>query len=262
MGAGKGEDDDGSHGGQGGQDEEASLRTGETTGEDGSADRVSGEEVALDHGAGVGYTVEEGLGPIPRGVEAERPPEGAGAIEGKAEDEAGGSGGEEAERGLARVGAVTETEDEREDKRGRPEAERVAVAGVEEDAVDAGQAAGEGVLEVAAEERFLPEGYEGEADGPDGGEAEGLRGREEAGIEGEEAADVQDGDEGGEADDPPGEALEELGEARDATEAKGGEAATLHAASEKGGGENDGEGGGLAQEHGLGRGGLVRGRPG
>src|SRR5437762_1249037 len=40
---------------------------------------MRGEQVVLDHDAAVGYAVEEGLGPVPRGMEADGPPERAGA---------------------------------------------------------------------------------------------------------------------------------------------------------------------------------------
>ena len=48
---------------------------------------MAGEEMVLDHGSAVRDTVEKGLGPVPRGVEADSPPERARTPEAEAEDE-------------------------------------------------------------------------------------------------------------------------------------------------------------------------------
>ena len=60
---------------EGGEHEDAALRPGRAAGEQRPPDGVGGEQVVLDHVAAVADTVEEGLGPVPRGVGADRPPE-------------------------------------------------------------------------------------------------------------------------------------------------------------------------------------------
>ena len=84
-------------------------------------------EMASDHQAAVGDAVEERLRPVPGCVEADGPPERAGAPQAEAEEETDEAGGEQAERRLAGIAAVAEAEDEGEDQRGGPEAERVGV---------------------------------------------------------------------------------------------------------------------------------------
>ena len=68
-----------------GRTEEAAFGAGGAAGEDGAAGGMGGEEVVPMRSA-VGDAVEEGLCPVPRGVEADGPPEGAGAVEGEGED--------------------------------------------------------------------------------------------------------------------------------------------------------------------------------
>ena len=65
FGAGQREENDEADEGQDGEDEETAFGAGGSAAEDGFADGVSGEEMVLDHGAAVGYAVEEGLGPVP-----------------------------------------------------------------------------------------------------------------------------------------------------------------------------------------------------
>src|ERR1700691_3255495 len=102
--------------------------------------------MVLDHGAAVGYSVEERLGPVPRGVQADGPPERAGAPEAEAEDHGGETGGEQADGGFARVVAVAEAEEDGEDEGRGPETKGCVVAGVEGPLVDAGEATRKGVL--------------------------------------------------------------------------------------------------------------------
>ena len=63
--AGEGEENDEADEGQDGDDEEAAFGASGTAAEDGFAYGVRGEEMVLDHGAAVGYAVEEGLCPVP-----------------------------------------------------------------------------------------------------------------------------------------------------------------------------------------------------
>jgi hypothetical protein len=107
-----------------GQDEEASLRAGEAAGEEGAAHGMRREEMALNHKAAVGGTVEEGLRPVPRRVEADGPPERAGAPQAEAEDDSDERGGEQADGRLAGVGAVDEAESEGEQQGRGPKAGR------------------------------------------------------------------------------------------------------------------------------------------
>src|ERR1022692_1962719 len=113
--AGKGRDNDQGHDGQDGDDEDAAFRTGGSATEEGLAYGVGGEEMVLDHESAVGDTVEEGLGPIPRGVEADGPPERAGAPEAEAEDDSDQPGGEQSDGRFAGVLAMAEAEEDGED---------------------------------------------------------------------------------------------------------------------------------------------------
>ena len=98
---------------------------------------MGGEETALDHQAAVGDAVEERLRPVPRRVEADGPPERAGAPQAEAEDQADQPGGEQAEGRLAGVGAMAEAEGEGEDEGRCPEAgSDVGVRGAEQPAID------------------------------------------------------------------------------------------------------------------------------
>ena len=72
-----------------GDAEEAAFGADGVAGEQGVAEGVGGEEAALHEAAGVGDAVEEGLGPVPCGVEADGPPERAGAPEREDEDDSG-----------------------------------------------------------------------------------------------------------------------------------------------------------------------------
>src|SRR6185437_12608169 len=61
------QDDSGASQGDG-QEQDTALRPGGAAGEPGCAGRVGGEEMATDNEAAVRHAVEEGLGPVPRGV--------------------------------------------------------------------------------------------------------------------------------------------------------------------------------------------------
>ena len=123
MDAGQGEQDD--SGGQrfDGQDEETALRPSEAAGKEGAAHGMRGEEMALNHKAAVCDAVEELLRPVPRRVEADGPPERAGAPQAEAEDgDSDARGGEQADRRLARVGPMREAEAEGEQQGRGPKA--------------------------------------------------------------------------------------------------------------------------------------------
>ena len=56
------------------QDENAALWADSSSAHERRAERVRGQQMVFDHESAVRDTIEEGLGPIPRGVEAESPP--------------------------------------------------------------------------------------------------------------------------------------------------------------------------------------------
>jgi hypothetical protein len=87
SGWGEGEQNGDCDQGQDGKDEDAALRVGGSAAEEWLADGVGSDEVELDHGSAIGYSVEEGLCPIPRGVEADGPPEGSEFAEFDGEDD-------------------------------------------------------------------------------------------------------------------------------------------------------------------------------
>ena len=72
---GKGDPDDGGDEEEDGKDKDAAFRSGEAAGEIGPANGVGGKQVAAHEETAVGDAVEEGLSPVPRSVEADRPPE-------------------------------------------------------------------------------------------------------------------------------------------------------------------------------------------
>ena len=74
-----------------GDDKDAAFRPGGSSAEYGFTDGVGGEEMVLYRDSAVGDAVEEGLSPVPRGVEADRPPERTGPPEAEAKDHAGQS---------------------------------------------------------------------------------------------------------------------------------------------------------------------------
>lgn len=56
------------------QDKNAALGTGSSSAHKGLAERARGQQMVLDHESAVRDAIEEGLGPVPRGVEADSPP--------------------------------------------------------------------------------------------------------------------------------------------------------------------------------------------
>ena len=101
-----------------GNNKNAAFGAGGSAAEDRLAYRVGGEKMMLRHGPAVGDAVEERLRPVPCGVEADRPPQRAGAPETEAEDHAGQAGGEQSDRRFAWIIAVAEAEEEGQDHGG------------------------------------------------------------------------------------------------------------------------------------------------
>ena len=100
------EEEDGDGEEEDGDAEDAAFGAYGSTGEEWVAGGVGGEETALHEAAAVGDAVEEGLAPVPGGVEADAPPQRAGAPEGYDEDYAGEEDLEEAEPVLTGVVGV------------------------------------------------------------------------------------------------------------------------------------------------------------
>jgi hypothetical protein len=212
LSAGQGEENDEADEGQDGDHEDAAFGAGGSAAEDGLAHGVRGEEMVLDHGSAVGDTVEERLRPVPGAVEADGPPEGAGAPEAEAEDHGGQAGKEQSDGGLAGVVAVAEPKEDGEDDGCGPEAQGCTVAGLKGPLVDAGEAAGESVLEVAAREVFLEQADLEEAEQPECSVTENVAGKEQAPVDNEESGFPEGQNEEGKTGDPPGLAGGKVGE--------------------------------------------------
>ena len=228
--------------------EDAALGAGGSSAQDGLADWVRGEQVEFDHRAAVGYAVEEGLGPVPCGVEADGPPEGAGAPEAEAEDHSGESGGDEADGGLARVAAVAGAEEEGEDQGSAPEAECRAVGSLEGPAVEAGEAAGECVLKIAAGEVLLEQADDEEAYEPCRCVADDVAAEEKARVDDEKAGLPEDEDEHREEGDSPEGSNEEERQLALAAEAVDADRAALDARHDPADEGDDEEGDGFRDD--------------
>src|SRR5438105_8937282 len=149
---------------------------------------MRGEQVVLDHDAAVCYAVEEGLGPVPRGMEADGPPERAGAPETEAKDEADEACGQQADGRLFGIFAVSETEADGEEQRAGPEAEPLGGAGLEEPRINTGEATGEGKEQVTAGEILFEQRDHEEAQEPERAVAKGRAAGEQATVEYEQAS--------------------------------------------------------------------------
>ena len=182
----QGEKNDENDEGQDADDEDAAFGSGGSTAEDGLAHRMGGEEAVLNHEPTVGDAVEKGLAPVPRGVEADGPPERAGAPEAETEDHAGEKDGEQPDGGFARIPGMAEEEEDGEDDGGSPETPGGAVTGFESPLIEASQAAGERVLEVAAGEVLLEHANQEEAGQPDGSVLENVAAKQQPGVKDEE----------------------------------------------------------------------------
>ncbi len=121
MNAWQGENNDAAGEDQDSNDEDAAFGAGGSTTEDGSAYSVGGEEVVLHHESAVGHAIQERLGPIPRGVEADGPPERAGAPETEEKEHGSQACGEQPDGRFTGVLAVAEAEEEGQDDSGGPE---------------------------------------------------------------------------------------------------------------------------------------------
>ena len=234
-------DDDGGEE-QRGDDEEGSLWADGAAGEERVSDGVSIEKVALGVGAGVCDAVEEGLGPIPGGVDANSPPEGAGAPEGEGEDSAGETYGEDARGGLSLVAEVSGHEEaDGEDKGGDPEADDVGVlVGGGEGASKAGDAAGDGVLEIAAGEELLKQADEEKDKSPFGGVDGCDLAVEGDAFKSERMREEEGADEERQGGDAPEEAGEEVLRHAGSDEAVAGEGASFNEGHNESG-EEEGE---------------------
>ena len=232
-----------------GDAEDAAFGAYGSSGVEGLADGVGGEETALHEAAAVGDAVEEGLAPVPGHVEADAPPQRAGAPESDDEDNAGQEDLEEAQRGLSGVARVGVEEECGGEDGGDPEGDGAGALWRDEIA-DRDQAAGEGELDVAAEDVLL-----GEADEEEGEELEGAPVGDggavvEAGVEGEEMEAVQGEDEQGDGGDAPEGSDEQAAEGVGSAEAEGGEAAMLEDGHESADQQEDGEESEFADDHG------------
>src|SRR5271166_321808 len=210
MRAGQGEDDDQGDEDQDREDEDAAFGAGGSSAEDGLACGVAVEETLLDHESAVGGAVEEVLRPIPRGVEADSPPQRTGAPQAEAKDEADQSGGKQSHGRFADVALVAETEQEREDEGRGPESQGCAVAGLERPLVEAGEAAGECVLGVAAGDVLLEQANQKKTEQPDCAVADNVAAKEQAAVDDKESALPKRQNEERQARDSPSQAGEEV----------------------------------------------------
>lgn len=80
------EDDDETDHGQNRQNEDAAFGAGASSTHKRSAKWMRGEKMVLHHESAISNTIEKGLGPVPRGVETNRPPQRASAPQTEAED--------------------------------------------------------------------------------------------------------------------------------------------------------------------------------
>src|SRR5208282_3883819 len=124
-------------------------------------------------------------------------------------------GGEHSDRRFAWILAVAEAEEEGQDDRGTPEADRFAVARhtrvrLEGPTVEAGKAARERVLDVTAREVLLKQTDQKEAEQPDRSVTENIAAKEQAAVDDEQACLPEGQDEQGKADDSPCESGEKV----------------------------------------------------
>jgi hypothetical protein len=131
----------------------------------------------------VGNAAKEGLGPVPGGVEADGPPERAGAPEAEAEDQGDQYDGEQSDG----IFAVGKAEKEGQDHGGSPEGERFAGARLNGPRVEASDAAGQRVLDVAPEKRLLEQADEKKAKQPDCPITENVGTKEQAAVDDEKS---------------------------------------------------------------------------
>jgi hypothetical protein len=151
-------------------------------------------------------------------VAADGPPEGTGAPEAEAEDEAGEAGGDQSDGRFARILAVTKTEEDGQDERGGPVAKCLVMAGLEEPRIDAGDATGKSEEDLATSEVLLQKTDQEEAQEPDCAVPEGPSAEKEAAVEDEEAGFPKSENEKRKTGDSPKQAREHVGKHAPATE--------------------------------------------
>src|ERR1017187_4637182 len=169
-----------------------------------------GEEVGRRHSSAFGDGPEEGLSPVPCGVEADRPPQRAGAPETEAKHHADQAGREHADRRFAWILAVAEAEEEGQDHGGSPETERLAVARFKSPPAKASETAREGVLEVAAAEVLLEQADQKEAEQPHAPATKNIAAKEQATVDDEQTGLPEAQNEEGKTDHSPGESGEKV----------------------------------------------------
>jgi hypothetical protein len=143
---------------------------------------------------------------------------------------------------------VAEAKEDREDGGCGPEAQNCTVAGLEGPFVEASEASGESVLEVAAGEVLLEQADQEEAEQPDSSVTEDVAAEEQAGIDDEKASLQECKDEKRETGDSPGKASEEVGEPALIAQAINGGRALFDPRHDPGNEEGCEEGDGLGNE--------------
>src|SRR5215472_7049593 len=124
--------------GQDRQDKHAPLRPRAPTADQCTTVRVCGKEMMLHHQSTVRNTIEKGLGPIPGRVETNRPPERASAPETQRKNQTHQAGGEQADRRLAWVLFVTQSEEDGKAECGSPKTEVLCMRSLKQPGIDAG----------------------------------------------------------------------------------------------------------------------------
>src|ERR1700758_2627156 len=147
------------------------------------------EEMTAGHETTVGGSVEVGFTPVPCGVEADCPPEGAGVPDAEAKNESNGASGKETDRRLSGIATVTESKEEGKDKCAPPESDT----------------ASHGVLHVAAQEGLFAQANQQEHDRPGRGLSQDGCAMEHLTIKGEEAGFPKHEHKSGDTDETPDE---------------------------------------------------------
>ena len=132
---------------------------------------------------------------------------------------------------------------------GAPESERGGVAKFEDRLVEAGETAGEGVLEIAAGEVLLEKANEEESHQPYCSVAKDVAAEQETAIDCEQAGLPESEDEDRGADDSPGKSVEEEWQLARAAESVDGVGTLLDAGHDPGDEECEEEGNALGEDH-------------
>src|ERR1035437_10153912 len=244
----QGEENDEADEADDGNDKNAAFGAGGPAAEDWLACGVGGGEVGLRHSSAVGDAQEEGLRPVPCGVEADRPPQRAGAPETEAKHHADQAGREHADRRFAWILAVAEAEEEGQDHGGSPETERSAVARFKSPPVETSETAREGVLEVAAAEVLLEQADQEKAEQPRGPVTKNIAAKEQAAVDDEQTGLPEAQNEKGKTDHSPGESGEKVRNLTVVAKAIDGVGTALDLRHDPGDEEDDDQGDGLIDE--------------